>query len=101
MNDNLFNMHRTDKTKKLHDRLNWYNKKHYLAKRKKLKKDLMIGEKALVSAERIKKKAASGRFYKKSLQKISFVNKDRTFMIRKKQSINDKTFYWLTDVQIN
>ena len=59
----------------------------------------MIGEKVLILAERIKKKDAPGRFYKQSVQNISHFNKERTFMIRKKQSIDDITFYWLTDVQ--
>ena len=53
----------------------------------------MVSEKVLVLAERIKKKAAPGRFHKESIQKISYFNKDKTFMIRKKQSINDITFY--------
>ena len=65
--ETVFNMHRIDKTKKLHDRLDRYNKKRYLAKRKKLREDLMIGEKVLVLAERIKKKAAPGRFCKQSV----------------------------------
>ena len=94
-------MHRIDKTKKLHDRLDRYNKKRYLAKRKKLREDLMIDEKVLVLAERIKKKAAPGRFYKQSVQDISYFNKDKTFLIRKKQSIDGITFYWLTEVQTN
>ena len=62
-----FNMHRIDKTKKLHDRLDWYDKKRYLAKRKKLKEDLIIRKKVLILAERLKKKAAPGRFYKQYL----------------------------------
>ena len=92
-------MHRIDKTKKLHDRLDRYEKKRYLAKRKKLREDLMVGEKVLVLAERIRKNAAPGRFYKQSVQNISYLNKDKTFMIRKKGSINDIIFYWLGDVQ--
>ena len=59
----------------------------------------MIDEKMLVLAERIKKKSAPGRFYKQSVQSISYFDKDRTFMIRKKQSIDNITFYRLTDVQ--
>ena len=55
----------------------------------------------LVLAERIKKKTAPGRFYKQSVQSISYFDKDRTFMIRKKQSIDNITFYRLTDVQTN
>ena len=43
---------------------NRYDKKRYAVKRKKLRENLMIGEKVLVSAEKIKKKAASGKFYK-------------------------------------
>ena len=58
----VFNIHSIDKTKKLHDKLDRYDKKPYLAKRKKLREDLMIGEKVLVLAERIKKKAPPGRF---------------------------------------
>ena len=61
----------------------------------------MIDEKMLVLAERIKKKTAPGRFYKQSVQSISYFDKDRTFMIRKKQSIDNITFYRLTDVQTN
>ena len=36
----------------------------------------MVSEKVLVLAERIKKKAAPGRFHKESVQKISYFNKD-------------------------
>ena len=41
----VFNMHRIDKTKKPHDRLDMYDKRCYIAKRKRLRDDLMIGEK--------------------------------------------------------
>ena len=97
----IFNMHSIEKTKRLHDRLARYDKKRYSAKRKKLRENLMIGKKVLVLAERIKEKATPGRFYKQSVQNISYFNKDKTFMIRKKQLINNITFYWLTDVQTN
>ena len=66
-----------------------------------LREELMVGEKVLVLAERIKKKAAPDRFYKQSVQNISYFNKDKTFMIRKKRSIDNITFYWLADVQTN
>ena len=87
-------MHTIEKTKKLHDRFDRYHKKCYTAKRKNLREDLMISEKVLVLAERIKKKAASGKFCKQSLQNISYFNKNRTFMIRKIQ-LSDN--YWLKD----
>ena len=76
-------MHRLEKTKKLHDRLKRYDQKRYTAKRKKLREDLMINEKVLVLAKRIKKKAAPGKFCKQSSQNISYFNKNKTFTIKK------------------
>ena len=61
-------MYRIEKTKKLHDRLGRYDKKRNAAKRKKLREDLMIGEKVVVFAEITKKKTALGKFYKQSVQ---------------------------------
>ena len=61
----------------------------------------MTGEKVLVLAERIKKKAAPGKFYKQSVQNISYFNKNRTFMIRKIQQIDNIKYYWLKDAQNN
>ena len=95
----IFNMHRIDKTRRLHERLDWYDRKRNISKRRSLRRDLMISEKVLILAERIKTKDAPDRFYKQFVQNISYFNKERTFMIRKKQSIDGITFYWLTDVQ--
>ena len=53
----IFNMHRIDKTKRLHERLDRYGRRRYTSKRRRLKEDLMIGEKVLILAEKIKKKA--------------------------------------------
>ena len=76
-------MHRIEKTKLLHDRLESYDKKYSL-KRRKLRDNLNISEKVLVLPERIKKKSAPGKFYKHSVQNISYFNKEKTFLIRKK-----------------
>ena len=73
----IFNMHRIDKTKNLHDSLDRYGVKQYSAKRNQLRDELLIGEKVLVLAERIKKKAAPGKFDKQSVQNISYFNNDR------------------------
>ena len=67
------------KTQKFYARLDRYDKKRYSAKRKKLKEELLIGEKKLVLTERIKNKAAPGKFYKQSVQNISYFDKDRTY----------------------
>ena len=75
----LFNMHRIEKTNKLTDRMDRYDKKRYLRKRKKLTENLNIGEKVYVLVERIKKKSAPGKFYKKSVQNICYFSKDTTY----------------------
>ena len=72
------------KTQKFYARLDRYDKKRYSAKRKKLREELLIGEKKLVLAERIKNKAAPGKFYKQSVQNISYFDKDRTYRRYKK-----------------
>ena len=59
----------------------------------------MISEKVLALVEKIKKEAVPGKCYKQSVQNISYFNKERTFMIRKKQKIDKITDYWVTDVQ--
>ena len=57
--------------------------------------------KVLVLAERIKKKSAPGKFFKQSVQKISYFNKEKTFLIRKKQKIDKITYYWLKNTETN
>ena len=82
----LYNMHRIEKTDKLNQRQDRYNKKKYSKKRKKLRENLNIGERVYVLAERIKKKSAPGKFYKQSVQNISF--------FKKKQMIGGIRYYW-------
>ena len=84
---------------KMHKVLDKYNKKLYFRKKKKLRTDLAIGENLLLLAERIKKKSAPGKFYKSSVQNISFFNKEKLFVISNKNTIDNKTFYWLADVK--
>ena len=88
-------MHRLEKTHKLNQRQDRYDKKKYDRKRKKLRENLIIGEKVYVLAERIKKKSAPGKFYKQSVQNISYFNKDTVFTIRKKQTISSIRYYWI------
>ena len=74
-------------------RMDRYNRKKYLKKRKKLRENLNIGERVYVLAERVKKKSAAGKFYKQSVQNISFFNKDTVYTIRKKQMIDCIRYY--------
>ena len=90
-----FNMHRIEKTQKFHRSLDDYDAKKHFAKRRKLRDDLSIGEKLYILAERIRKKSAQGKFYKQSIENISFLNKEKTFIIRAIQSIGGIKYYWL------
>ena len=94
-------MHRLEKTQKLHRRLDDYDIRKYSVKRKKLRDELFVGEKVFILAERIKKKAAPGKFYKQSVQNIRYFNKERTFIIRRIQTIDGIKCYWLKDAQNN
>ena len=81
LNVDLFNMHRIEKTQKIHCRKDDYDVKRYSTKRKKLREEPFLGEKVFILAERIKKKAVPGKFYKQSVQNIRYLNEDRTFII--------------------
>ena len=78
----IFNMKRIEKTYGLHPRLDDYDKKKYSSKKKQSRENLSIGEKVYVLAERTKKKSAPGKFYKQSVQNISYFNKEKIFTIR-------------------
>ena len=69
-------MYRLQKVHKINLKQDRYDKKKYDKKRKKLREDLYIGEKVYVLTGRIKKKSATGKFYKQSVQNISYFNKD-------------------------
>ena len=82
-------MHRLERTNKINQRQDRYDKKKFVRKQKKLTEEVFIGEKVYVLAERIKKKSAPGKFYKQSVQNISYFNKDTVFTIRKKHKMDD------------
>ena len=94
----IFNMHWIEKTKLTHVRLKRYDDKKYNKKiKKKLRENLNINKKVLVLAERNRKKSDPGKFYKQSVQNISYFNKDKIFIIRKKQKIDKIQYYWLKE----
>ena len=76
-------------------------KKKNSVKNKQLRTGLSIGERVYVLAERIKKKSASGKFYKQSVQNISYFNKEKIFVNRAKQTIDKITYYWLKNSETN
>ena len=95
----IFNMHRTERTKLIHDIRNRYDKKKYdQKKKKKMREKLKIDEKVLVLAEKIRKKSAPGKFY--SLFKIYLsLTKRKYFSLEKSKKIDKISYYWLKDSQ--
>ena len=74
-------------------------RKKYKYKRKKLRDKLNIGEKVLALVEKIKKKISA----REILQPVNIAsfNRDETFSIRRKQSINKIDYYWLKNLRNN
>ena len=70
-------------------------------KKERERENLDVGEKVLVLDERIKKKSAPGKFYKQTIQNISYFNKKTVFTIRHKQKIDKKTYYWIKNEENN
>ena len=97
----VYNMHRLEKMRKVSRRQDRYDKEKYSRKRKKLRDGLYIGERVYVLAERIRKKCTPGKFYKQSVQNVSYFNKDMVFVIRKKKNVGDITYYWVRDMKNN
>ena len=52
-------------------------------------------------AERLKKKDESGKLYKSSTQNISFFNIDETFLINKREKLDEIYYYLLTKENSN
>ena len=75
-------------------------KKTNSVKKKQLRTGLSIGERVYVLAERIKKKSTQGKFYKQSVQNISYFNKEKIFVNRTKQMIDKITYYWLKTLKL-
>ena len=46
-------------------------------------------------AERIKKKNAPGKFYKETVENISYFNKETICIVRKIKKINNINYYWI------
>ena len=85
-----FNFERIKMSKKNSDWLDRYDRKLYFRKKKKLREELNVGEKVLTLAERLKKKSVLGKFYKQSVQNISYFNRENVFIITNKRKIEDK-----------
>ena len=48
-----------------------------------------------------KKKSGQGKFYKQLLQNIGYSNRDETFSIKKRKTIDKIDYYWLKNLRNN
>ena len=92
-------MRRIEKTQGLHNRLDKYYKKTNSLKKRQLREDLSICEKVFMVAEQIKKKSAPGKFYKQSVQNISYFNKEKILKISSTWTIDKIKSYWVKDTE--
>ena len=70
--------------------------------KKKLRSPLLIDEKVLVFAERIRKKDAASRLYKASTDNTPFFNREKISKIYKRAKLENGIFlYWLEDENLN
>ena len=93
----VYNFMRLKKIQNNEMRVDKYNQR--IDRRKvTLRSPLNIGEKALVLAERLKKKDSPGKFFKSSTDNIPFFNRNRIFAIYKKVKLNNNSYlYWLEE----
>ena len=97
----LFNFKRIERSKNVSDRLGKYDRKKYAAKKKKLRENLSVGEKVLVLVERTKKNVKLENFINKLFKIYRILIKKTVFVVRKKQKIDKKTYYWLKNEEKN
>ena len=65
-------------------------------RKKCLRDSLVINEKVIALAERLRKKDAPGRLYKSTTENKTFFNRDRIFRISTRSKLNNGTYlYWL------
>ena len=81
---------------------NYHRNKKYESKKdrrqKRLRNPLLLDEKVLVLAERLKKKDAPSKFYKASTDNIPFFHRDKIFTIYKRAKLSSGSYlYWLED----
>ena len=79
----IYDFHRMVKASKNAERYKWNDIKFDKKSCKKPCSPLIVGEKVLVLAERLKKKDAPGNLYKSTTENIPFFNRDQIFIVRK------------------
>ena len=62
---------------------------------KNLEKNLTVGKKVLVLAERLRKKDAPGNLYKSTTKNTPFFNRNEVFIVRQVVPTDGTYYYWI------
>ena len=92
----IYDFHRIVKVSKDADRYKRYDLRQDKKFKRKLREPLLVGEKVLVLAERLKKKDAPGLLFKSTTENIPFFNRKETFIVRRVLPLDGNFYYWLS-----
>ena len=92
----VYDFHRIVKVSKDADRYKRYELRQDKKFKRKLREPLLVGEKVLVLAERLKKKDAPGLLFKSTTENIPFFNRKETFIVWRVLPLDGNFYYWLS-----
>ena len=98
----IFEFYNLMKVKNNANRMERYETKRERRKKQVLREPLEIKEKALVLAERLRKKDAPRNLYKSTKENISFFNREKKIIIKKILNVSDERtvyYYWVAPEQ--
>ena len=64
-------------------------------KKEETKRDFNNWRKSICFSWKNKEKSAPGKFYKQSVENVSYFNKETVFTVRKKKTIDNIKYYWV------
>ena len=100
LSDNVFrevyDFHRMVRVSRDADRYKRYDVRLDKKQKKQLREPLILSEKVLVLAERLKKKDAPGVLFKSTTENIPFFNRNEIFIVQKYIPIGTSYNYWIS-----
>ena len=91
-----YDFHRLNQITKTSERYKRHDIKIDLKRKKKLREPLVIGERVLILASRLKKKDAPGVLYKSTTENKPFFSKKQIYIVRKVVEVSKTFNYWIS-----
>ena len=95
----IYEFHRMVRVSKDADRYEQSDIRFNKKSRKKLRSPLLVGEKVLALAKRLRKKDAPGNLYKNTTENMSFFNLQQIFIVRKVVPYDYSHDYWISKME--